>query len=276
MARANAERRAGGSELSLLAKVGTIEADALRVGIEGRTLIDGLNVCIAPGELWCLLGANGVGKTMLLHTLVGLHRPSSGTVRIDGRSLPEWSVESLSHKRAFLPQLIPSTIETSVLDLVLMGRHPFRSRWQWEDDDDRAIASDALRAVDLQHVANHDAARLSGGERQRVAIAALLAQQAPVMLLDEPVAHLDLHHQIVVLDHLRVLAASGHSILLSIHDLNLARRFATHAILMHADGTSRVGAVDDIMESDALSAAFGHGVLVLALDGGDRKVFVAQ
>ena len=255
-------------------KVGTIEARALRVGIAGRTLIDTLNVRIAPGELWCLLGANGVGKTMLLHTLVGLHRPSSGTVRIDGRSLSEWSVESLSHMRAFLPQLIPATIETSVLDLALMGRHPYRSRWQWEDDDDRAIAFDALRAVDLQHVAHHDAARLSGGERQRVAIAALLAQQAPVMLLDEPVAHLDLHHQIVVLTHLRALATAGHSILLSIHDLNLARRFATNAILMHGDGSSHVGPVDDVMESDALSAAFGHGVL--ALDAGDRKVFVAQ
>ena len=255
-------------------KAGTIEARALRVGIAGRTLIDTLNVRIAPGELWCLLGANGVGKTMLLHTLVGLHRPTSGTVRIDGRSLSEWSVESLSHMRAFLPQLIPATIETSVLDLALMGRHPYRSRWQWEDDDDRAIAFDALRAVDLQHVANHDAARLSGGERQRVAIAALLAQQAPVMLLDEPVAHLDLHHQIVVLTHLRALATAGHSILLSIHDLNLARRFATHAILMHGDGSSRVGPVDDVMESDALSAAFGHGVL--AFDAGDRKVFVAQ
>ena len=251
-----------------------LECDRLRVDIRGRTLIDALSLRIAAGELWCVLGANGVGKTMLLHTLAGLHRAAGGTVMLGGKPISGWPLETLAQDRAFLPQVIPVAIETLVIDVVLMGRHPHLARWRWEHGDDRQAALDALAAVDIGHLADRDAARLSGGERQRVAIAALLAQDASILILDEPVAHLDLHHQVVVLEHLRALAATGRMVVLSIHDLNLARRFATHALLVHPDGSVRHGAIESVMDEEHLSVAFGHAVERIEARG--RTVFVAR
>ena len=251
-----------------------IELKALRVTIGGRVLIDDLTLAVGAGELWCLLGANGAGKTMLLHTLVGLHRAAAGSVRLCGKPLAEWKIDDAARLRAFLPQFIPPTINTTVLDLVLMGRHPHLSRWRWEDDADRDIALLALQSVHLDTLAGHDAAALSGGERQRAAIAALFAQAAPVMLLDEPVAHLDLHHQIVVLQRLQALAADGHALMFSIHDLNLARRFATHALVVMGDGSATHGPVERVMNEATLSAAFDYPVL--SFTAGSRTVFVAE
>ena len=251
-----------------------LECDRLRIDIRGRTLIDALTLRIAAGELWCVLGANGVGKTMLLHTLAGLHRAAGGTVMLGGKPIGSWPLETLAHMRSFLPQVIPVAIETPVIDVVLMGRHPHLVRWQWEHGDDRQVALAALAAMDIAHLADRDAARLSGGERQRVAIAALLAQDASILLLDEPVAHLDLHHQVVVLEHLRALSSAGRVVVLSIHDLNLARRFATHALLVHPDGSVRHGAIDSVMDDEHLSAAFGHAVERIEARG--RTVFVAR
>ena len=251
-----------------------LECDRLRVDIRGRTLIEALSLRIAAGELWCVLGANGVGKTMLLHTLAGLHRVTGGSVMLGGKPLSRWPLETLAQVRAFLPQVIPVAIETPVIDVVLMGRHPHLTRWQWEHGQDRQAALDALVALDIAHLADRDAARLSGGERQRVAIAALLAQDASILILDEPVAQLDLHHQVVVLEHLRTLASAGRSVVLSIHDLNLARRFATHALLVYPDRPVRHGPIESVMDDENLSAAFGHAVERIEARG--RTVFVAR
>jgi iron complex transport system ATP-binding protein len=156
---------------------------------------------------------------------------------------------------------------------VLLGRHPHLARWAWEDDEDRALALAALRVVDADGLAGRDVTTLSGGERQRVGIAALLAQQPLLLLLDEPVAHLDLRHQLIVLDHLAALVRDGrHAVVLSLHDLNLARRYATHALLL-GPGGPRLGPVDEVMTEEALGMAFGHPVTRAEVAG--RTVFVA-
>ena len=138
----------------------------------------------------------------------------------------------------------------TVADAVVMGRHPHLSRWAWEGDDEAAHANRALADVGLEALARRDVTTLSGGERQRVAIATLLAQDAPLMLLDEPIAHLDLRYQLRVLDHLAELGRRDRGIVLSIHDLTLARRCATHALLLHGDGRADVGRVEDVMTDD--------------------------
>ena len=256
-----------------------VEIDDLEIGVGsgagGRTLVRGLSLHMRPGEVWCVLGANGAGKSTLLHTLIGLHRATAGTIRLAGRPLDAWPVEAAARVRGFLPQFIHDTFGASVLDIVLMGRHPHVSRWHWEGAADRDAARTALAALGLAPLAERDITTLSGGERQRVAIAALLAQDPGILLLDEPINHLDLHHQIVVLQHLAELARDrDKAVLFSIHDLNLARRFATHALILQDGGVVRHGPAPEVMNAPVLSAAFGYPVLEARV--GARTVFIAE
>ncbi|MFH1604969.1 MAG: ABC transporter ATP-binding protein [Pseudomonadota bacterium] len=238
-----------------------LEVQNLSLGVDGRTLVRELDFQVRAGEVWCMLGPNGAGKTTLLHTAVGLRPPQGGAMRLAGRSLGSWTVAEAARQRSFLPQTVHDAFGARVIDSVLLGRHPYLSRWQWEGESERAIALDALRAVDLVGFEGRDVLTLSGGERQRVALAALLAQDAPLLLLDEPVSHLDLHHQVLVLEHLVKLAGThGKGVLFTVHDLNLAARFASHALLFMPQGAVRRGLIDDVLTDDALLAAFGHRV----------------
>ncbi len=250
-----------------------IEARGLAIRAGARTLAADLSVQVRAGEVWAVLGANGAGKTLLLETLAGLRPPERGSVYLAGRPAGGWSAIEAARRRAFLPQAVHDAFSASVLDVALLGRHPHLPRWGWEGEGERRTALAALQAVDMDALAGRDVATLSGGERQRVALAAVLAQQAPVMLLDEPVAHLDLHHQVAILAHLAALAAGGAAVVLSLHELNLAARFATHALLFAGDGGVAAGAVGEVMNEAALSRAFRHPVARSEVAG--RAVFVA-
>jgi iron complex transport system ATP-binding protein len=250
-----------------------LEVDALTIRVGKRTLVRDLSMRVNAGEMWCILGANGAGKTMFLDTVVGLRGAAGGTVHFAGKPAAEWSTLEAAKIRAFLPQTLHDAFSASVLDVVITGRHPYLSRWAWEGDDDRRMALAALEAVDMADLAERDVTTLSGGERQRVAIAALLVQEAPLLLLDEPVAHLDLHHQITILEHLAALAAArDRAVVFSVHDLNLAARFATHAMLYREDGSIDRGPIGEVMNVDALSSAFRYPVAQVQV--GARTVFV--
>lgn len=250
-----------------------LEVCELSLKIGRRALIRNLSMKVNVGEVWCILGANGVGKTMFLNTLVGLRKRDGGSIHFLGRRLEQWPTPEAAHVRAFLPQTVYDAFSALVLEIVLMGRHPHLSRWAWENAADRDIAMAALHAVGIADLAQRDITTLSGGERQRAAIATLLAQDAPLMLLDEPVAHLDLHHQIMILQHLATMARTeDKAIVFSIHDLNLAFRFATHAILFRENGELDQGPISEVMNDSALSYAFRHPVAQMKI--GQRTVFV--
>lgn len=245
----------------------------LRAG--GRTLVRELSFCLNPGEIWCLLGPNGAGKTTLLHTLVGLRELQDGSVQLAGRALEDWPAGEAARARGFLPQTMHDAFSASVAEVVLLGRHPYLARWQWEGERDRELALAALQAMDLQGFEERDVLTLSGGERQRVSIAALLVQDPPLLLLDEPVSHLDLHHQMLVLEHLgRLAREQGKGVLFTVHDLNLAARFADHALMFTPQGSARHGPIDKVMTEPDLSCAFGHRVARLEAMG--RTLFVAE
>jgi iron complex transport system ATP-binding protein len=250
-----------------------LEVVSLDIQAGSRTLVRNLTMRVKAGEVWCILGANGAGKTMFLDTVVGLRGATGAAIRIAGKPVGEWRAPEVAKMRAFLPQTLHDAFSASALDVVMTGRHPYLSRWAWEGDAERRMALAALEVVDLADMAKRDVTTLSGGERQRVAIAALLVQDAPLLLLDEPVAHLDLHHQITILGHLATLAsARKRAVIFSVHDLNLAARFATHAMLYHEDGSVDQGPIAEVMNEVALSAAFRYPVA--RVKAGERTVFV--
>jgi len=244
----------------------------LALRVPGRDLLRQATFAVRAGDVWCVLGANGAGKTLLLHTLAGLRPLDGGAVALAGVPLARWRPADLARERALLPQFSHDAFPLRADEVVVMGRHPYLDRFAWEGDDERRRADDALVAMDLVALAARDVTTLSGGERQRVAIASLLVQDAPLMLLDEPVAHLDLRHQLLVLERIAGLARSGHGVVVSLHDLNLAQRVATHVLLFRGDGRAEAGRVDDVMTDAALTAAFA--CRVARVEAGGRPVFV--
>ncbi|TDY25622.1 iron complex transport system ATP-binding protein [Paraburkholderia sp. BL6665CI2N2] len=245
----------------------TLSAQRLTLRVGARTLLDAFTHTFYAGEIWCIAGPNGAGKTTLLSTLAGLLQPCAGHVELDGVRLADWPPMPLAQRRALMPQSAPDAFSASVLDIVMLNRFPHLSGWGWEREADREAAHAALDLLGLAAFAARDVLSLSGGERQRVALAAVLCQDAPLLLLDEPLSHLDLHHQI---DCLEALAAwtrePRRTVMFSCHDLNLARRFATHALLLDGAGGVYAGPVHDVLTPTLASRAFGYP-LILIRDG---------
>ena len=250
-----------------------LAARALDVGVAGRLLCTGLDVDIRAGEVLAIVGRNGIGKSTLLSTLAGLRPALAGSVQLDGRTLAGWPARDLARRRALLQQVHDDHFASTVLDTVLVGRHPHIGRWADESEQDIRIALDALARVSLRDFGAREVRTLSGGERQRVAIAALLAQDAALCLLDEPVTHLDLDYQIETLELFAQLAhGEGRTVVMVLHDLNQVLRFCDRALLLTGAGQWRCGPVDEVLQADVLSQAFCHPLRELR-DGG-RRYFV--
>ncbi len=232
-----------------------LATSGLAVQAGKRRLIDGLNWLVRPGELWCVLGRNGAGKSSLLHVLAGLTVPSAGTVQIDGQPLESIDPLSLAHLRGLMTQQVVDSFSCPVFDAVAIGRTPLRIGRTWDDEEDARKVNDALARVGMLDRSADDVRRLSGGERQRVALAALLAQEVPLMLLDEPTSHQDVAHQLSVMRLLRDLA-DERAIISTCHDINLAARFATHVLLI-GEGFHLAGTVSEVLVPDALQRTFG-------------------
>jgi iron complex transport system ATP-binding protein len=228
---------------------------SLRMG--ARMLVHDLNLEIRPGQLWCVLGKNGAGKTSLLHALAGLCQPTSGSVEIDGENIAAIAPRKLAKMRGLMTQHQSDAFSQSALDTVLVGRAPYRSGAGWDSEEDVAAASAALAATGLAHLAQHDVLRLSGGERQRVALAALLAQAPHVLLLDEPTAHQDVAQQLAVFRLLRRLAGA-HALIVNCHDINAAASFATHALVLAGAG-HWAGTAAEVLVPEVLQQAFDCG-----------------
>jgi iron complex transport system ATP-binding protein len=243
------------------------------LSVGGRPLVSGLQWDVQGGECWCLIGQNGAGKSTLMRTLVGLRQPERGRVLLRDRALPAWPIEQLAHERAYLPQGRNDSFGYSVMETVLTARHPYHHAHYWESEADHRIAHQALQALEVDHLARRDIRTLSGGERQRVAIAAVLAQQTPLLLLDEPANALDLAHQVSVMRLLSALSReAGKAVIMVSHDLNLAHAVATHALLLMGDGQWLAGPVDEVMQAPLLSRCLGHPID--AIRHNHRTIFI--
>lgn len=238
-----------------------LRATSIDIDLAGRTLLRDLNLAVHTSQCWALLGANGTGKTTLLHTLAGLRPPQGGSLWLQGAALARLPRRVVAQHLGLLPQDSNDSFPASVLETALIGRHPHLGRWHNEGADDVALARQALAQVDLAGYESRPCHTLSGGERRRLALATLLTQAPPLMLLDEPTNHLDLSHQIGALQHLRHLADSaGRAVVMALHDINLAARYCDHALLLFGDGTWQAGSTAELFTETTLSRLYGHPI----------------
>jgi len=243
------------------------------VTVGGLTVCRELELSLQPGQCWGLLGPNGAGKTTLLHTLAGLRPPQAGEIRLAGTPLKALSRRRRAQLLGLLPQDSKDPLPATVLETALIGRHPHLHAWQWESAADLETVRAILAAVELAGLEQRPVDTLSGGERRRLAIATLLAQAPQVYLLDEPANHLDLRHQISLLELLRDRAlAAGGALMMSLHDLNLAARFCDHLLLLFGDGDSLAAPAAEALTPANLQRLYRHPVLVIEADG--RQVFI--
>lgn len=248
--------------------------DNLRVSVPGRLLVEGLSFDVVPGELVAVLGPNGVGKSLMMHTLAGLRDARSATVRIDGLSVATTSRKHIATRLALLPQHVDDVFSATVLETALVGRHPHIGHMSWESEHDFAVARSALSAVGLTGLELRDVLTLSGGERRRLAIAQVLTQDPAVYLLDEPTNHLDPQHQLDALQLFRDKADGGAVVLASLHDVNLAVRYANRCLLLYGDGRWDLGATGEILDPGRLSELYSTAME--AVTWRSSKLFVAS
>lgn len=248
--------------------------DDLRVDVAGRTLVEGLSFDVRPGELLAVLGQNGSGKTLTMHTLAGLRPAAQGQARLKGHKLSTGNRQDTARRLALLPQHVDDIFPATVLETAMIGRHPHIGRFGWESRKDIAITQAALAAVDLDQLAQRDVLTLSGGERRRLAIAQVLTQQPEVYLLDEPTNHLDPQHQLDALRLFRGKADDGAAVIASLHDVNLAVRYADRCLLLYGDGRWDIGSTSEVLDESRLSELFA--TRMEAIDWRDLRLFIAS
>ncbi|QCQ16243.1 ABC transporter ATP-binding protein [Microbacterium sp. RG1] len=241
----------------------SLEARGLTLGYQTRTIVDRLDAVVPEGRVTVIVGANACGKSTLLRALAGLLIPSAGRILLGGEDVRGMSPKKLARRLGFLPQAASAPDGVTVAELVARGRFPHqRFLQQWSSDDADAV-NGAMRATGVDGLRERAIDELSGGQRQRVWIAMLLAQQTPVMLLDEPTTYLDIAHQMEVLELCRRLnRIEQRTIVLVLHDLDQACRYADHLIVMRGGRILRSGAPAAVMSEEVVAEAFGLRALV--------------
>jgi iron complex transport system ATP-binding protein len=235
-----------------------LEAASLTLAYDERVVVDGLQLAVPGGVITAVIGPNGCGKSTLLRALGRLLRPAGGQVLLDGRGIATMPTREVARQLGLLPQSPQAPEGLTVADLVARGRHPHQ-RWfrQWSREDEAAVA-DALDRTDLVALADRPLDTLSGGQRQRAWIAMALAQGTDLLLLDEPTTHLDLAHAVEVLDLVdRLHDEEGRTVVVVLHDLNLAARYADHLVVMRDGAVVAAGPPAEVLTASLVRDTFG-------------------
>ncbi len=243
----------------------------LDVSIAGVQVVRKLDIQIEPGSFVALLGSNGAGKTTLLNCLAGLRPPDHGTVQLGDQNVHTMPRRMVARKLGMLQQHTAYVFDSSVMQTVLTGRHPHLGLWERESPADHDLARSALSKVDLDDFEHRCVTSLSGGEARRLAFASLLLQQTPIMLLDEPSNHLDLKHQVRIMQMIRELSVQqGGIAIAALHDVNLAMSYCNHALLLMGSGEWRAGPIEEMLTESSLEQTYGCAVERLQGKSGAR------
>ena len=231
-----------------------IELKHIQVSYGKREILRDIDATIAPGRITAVMGPNGCGKTTLLRCIGGLLEPTSGSVAIDGQEVGSYSARALAQKVAFVRQQAQTDFEFSAFETVLMGRNPYQHHLQNESQKDWDIVEQCMKQTNTWHLRLAKPAEMSGGEMQRVMIARALAQQTPVLLMDEPVSNLDIAHQLEIM---RLLRTTDKTVVIVIHDLNLALQFCDDLMLIHNGALLFHGRMADGLTTENIATAYG-------------------
>lgn len=235
-----------------------IDMQNVTFAYEQQPVLKHLSLSVEAHSFWAVVGPNGSGKSTFLNLLCGQLKPDEGTVHIDGRPASSHSSQQLAGMLSMVRQEFVPVFGFSVRQTVMMARYYRNPSALFESADDLEAADAAMAATDTLEFADRPLGHLSGGERQRVFIARALAQETPVLLLDEPTSHLDLRHQIRIFDLLKQMQQEqGKTILLVTHDLNLAAQYCDKALLLGQEGDYFQGPPEQVLDSGQIQSAFG-------------------
>jgi iron complex transport system ATP-binding protein len=247
--------------------VEVLQARDVVIAREGRDVVRGVSCQVLRGQLWAVLGPNGAGKSTLLKAIAGLMPLRSGQVLWQGRALETWDRRALAQTVAWLSQGVEEGFGFRGLEYVLLGRSPHQSAWAVPSASDVELAKAAMVEADVAHLSERPISECSGGERRLLALARAFAQAAPVLLLDEPTAFLDLRHQVQVLQRVKARVEQGASAVVILHDVNLAAAFADHVLLLREGSAIAQGPVSEILTPTWLEALFDVRMHEATLDG---------
>ncbi|NIM06943.1 MAG: ATP-binding cassette domain-containing protein [Armatimonadetes bacterium] len=235
-----------------------LEAETVAVGYDERPVISNLSLSVQEGEFIGLVGPNGSGKSTLIRLFSRVLHPLAGEVRVEGEDIRKKGASWLARKIAVVPQDSPVAFDFSVLEMVLMGRSPHLGRFTVEGKEDLGVAWECLRLTNMEGLAHRPATAISGGERQRAVIARALAQQPKILLADEPIAHLDINHQIQVLDLLqRLIRQKALTVITALHDLNLASMYCDRLVMLAGGRAIASGSPNEVITEDSIRHAYG-------------------
>jgi iron complex transport system ATP-binding protein len=237
--------------------VNSLELVGAGIELERHWLVRDLSFTVNPGEITALVGPNGAGKSTALRMLCGLWKPTEGEVRLEGRPLGERGAKEIARHLSFVAQSAQIQTSFTVREVVAMGRYPYENRWAGTTEKDRAAIEESMRRTDVLDLADRYANHLSGGELQRVLLARCLASETDTILLDEPTSNLDLLHTFDVLELCRELANEGRALVLAIHDLGSAIRFADRVVVLSKGRLIAAGGTRDVLTPDSILDVFG-------------------
>ena len=233
-----------------------LECRDLCVDVANRSLVRNLNLKIKAGSFVCILGTNGVGKTLTLHTLAGLRAARSGQIRLCGDDINSLKRKEISKRLGLLLQNQTDSFPQTVFASALMGRHPHLGLWDWATESDKHLVRKALDLFDVAELEHRIITTLSGGERARVALATLMVQNPFIWLLDEPMNHLDPHHQLDVLNALLDQANNGRIIVSTVHNPTVAMRYASEVLMLYGNGSWEFGQANELLEPERLERVY--------------------
>lgn len=240
-----------------------------------KNIFENVSFSVDTGDVFCIIGPNGTGKSTLLRCLCNLYKLNNGNIRIDGHEVSRMRPSALAKKIGFIPQIHTPAFPYTVLEVVIMGRTPHLSMISTPSEKDYTIAEEAIKMTDIDYIKDKPYTELSGGQMQMVLLARVLAQEPKILLLDEPTSHLDISHQIHTIEIVRKLADNGVSLIMTSHFPDHAFMASTKVGIMKNKSFMEIGSADDVITEKNLKSAYGSDIKVVYL-GGDigRKITV--